>query len=155
MNFLILFLLIIILIITLGVWRTWQIQSDLRQKMFLNGIVPNPLPDGFYNGTVSGQKSSWLGKKFDSKNATGINVFNSGFELKNERHPFITYQGKGLLDKSSDVLKIDYNIKDNPFWLKFIVDEIVQIEKDKYLGKMVLRIIPGFPFSVLYFEITK
>ena len=155
MNFLIILLLIVILILTLGIWRTLQIQNDPREKMFLNGITPNPLPDGFYNGIISGQKSSWLGKKFNSNNAEGINVFNNGPDSKNERYPFITYAGKGLLDKNTDVLKIDYNIKGNPFWLRFILDEIVQMKPDTYLGKMVLRIIPGLPFGILYFELDK
>ena len=166
MNFLTILLFIILLAVILGIWRTWQIQSDPRQKIFLNGIMPNPPLDGFYNGTVSGEKSflrrfyysgssTWLGKKFNLNNATGTNVFNKGLDLKNELYPFVTRQGKGLLDKNTDVLKIDYNIKENPFWLRFILDEIVQVKPDVYPGKMVLRIIPGLPFGILYFELTK
>ncbi len=150
-----LLILLLLTIVVVGFLRTWQVQNDLRQKMFLGGSIPAPPLDGFYKGTVSGQEFSWLGKKFDSKNSTGINVFNDGFNSKNERYPFTTYAGKGLLDKNVDVLKIDYNVPANPFWLRFVLDEVVQIKTGAYRGKMELRIIPGFPFGVLYFELEK
>src|SRR3989344_3788857 len=109
---------LVLIVFLIGVFRTWQIQHDSRNKVFLQGIFPSPAPDGLHQGIFLGHNTSWRGKKFD-------------------------------------VLKIDYNVKGNPFWLRLIVDEIVQIAPNEYLGKMNLKIIPGFPFGILYFELKK
>lgn len=151
---LVLVMIIILLSIILGVviagfYRTWQVQHDQRQQIFLKGTLPHPSPDGFYQGEIS-LKTSWKGKKFDPKNGRGINLYGQA-----EKFPFKTYQGKGLTDKNLDVLKIDYNIAGNPFWLRFVLDEIVQVGPNEYLGKMHFRIIPGSPFSITYFWLKK
>ncbi len=148
-------LVLLIIMVVIGFWRTWSIQHSDRAKMFVGGSVPNPNLDGFYDGTVSGMQYAWLGKKFDAVNSKGVNVFDDGFNSRNERYPFITSTGRGLLDKSTDVLKIDYNIKGNPFWLRLFLDEIVQVKPNEYLGKMELRLIPGYSFALLYFELKQ
>ena len=151
---------LVLIVFLIGVFRTWQIQHDSRNKVFLQGIFPSPAPDGLHQGIFLGHNTSWRGKKFDAANAKGINLFAGhntapGSDGQVEKYPFKTWQGKGLLDKKLDVLKIDYNVKGNPFWLRLIVDEIVQIAPNEYLGKMNLKIIPGFPFGILYFELKK
>ena len=162
---------IIVVLIVLGVLRTWQLERSANQKVFAGGTVPNPLPNGLYNGTVPGHTVSWLGKKFfatgesasggDASEGTGINVFTPlDMKLSNgvtttEKYPFKTYIGKGAHDGALDVIKIDYNIAGNPLWLRPILDEIVEISPGHYLGKLQLRIIPGYPFTLTYFELTK
>lgn len=121
-----------------------------NQKLFISGKVPSPKPNGFYKGYLVGPKTFWQGKKFDSVSSTGINLIRG-----KEVYPFKTYVGKGLKDKDLDVLKIDYNIPRNPFWVRFILDEIVQIGVNKYLGKVHLKIIPGFPLTLGYFRLEK
>lgn len=130
----------------LGFIRIWQVQNSPNQKLFISGKVPNPLPNGLYKGSVS-FKTSWQGKKFDATSSTGLNLIDD-----KEKYPFKTYTGKGLQDKNLDVLKIDYNIPQNPFWLKFILDEIVETSPGKYLGKVHINFF-GFPFSVGYFRL--
>lgn len=117
-------------------------------KNFLKGTFPSPLPNGFYKGKVQNLNTKWKGKIFDASSSTGINLFGD-----KKVYPFKTYKGKGLQDKNLDVLKIDYNISENPFWIRFILDEIVQIAPGKYLGKVLLRLIPNFPFSLGYFKL--
>lgn len=116
-----------------------------NQKLFLSGKVPNPLPSGLYKGSVN-FKTSWQGKKFDASKSMGINLISG-----KEKYPFKTYVGKGLAD-NIDVLKIDYNIPQNPFWLRFILDEIVEISSGKYLGKVHINFF-GLPFSLGYFRL--
>ncbi len=120
------------------------------KKNFLKGTYPSPLPNGFYKGTVQNLNTNWKGKIFDASSSAGVNLFGD-----KKVYPFKTYKGKGLQDKNLDVLKIDYNIPKNPFWLRFILDEIVQIDTDKYLGKVHLRLIPGLPFSLGYFRLER
>ncbi len=145
----------LVLTIIIGVLRTWHTERSLNQQVFLRGTVPNPLPDGLYRGTVPGYTVSWLGKKFNAANSKGSNIFNDGNGVRGERYPFITSVGRGLHDNNLNVLKIDYDTPGNPLWLRFLVDEIVEIAPDKYLGKLHARIIPGYPFALGYFELER
>ena len=148
MKAILIFLLLIILPILLGLIRTWMVQNSSNQKLFLKGKIPDPKPNGLYKGFVN-FKTGWQGKKFDPTFATGINIIDG-----KEKYPFKTYISKGLTDKI-DVYKIDYNIAQNPLRLRFILDEIVEVGKEKYLGKVHLNLIPGLPFSLGYFRLEK
>ena len=139
----------------LCVARTWQMEHSPRQALFEKGIIPNPLPDGMYQGSVPGHTFSWLGKKFNAADSTGINVFSDAMGGQTTKYPFKTSVGKGVHDANLDVLKIDYNIPDNPLWLRLVLDEVVQTGPDQYLGKLQFRIIPGYPFTLSYFELKK
>ncbi len=138
-----------------GIFRTRQIQHDAQEKVFLHGTVPDPTPDGLYYGSVPGRTVSWLGKKFSAASSRGINIFSDGKGGQSEQYPFVTSAGKGLQDKDLNVLKIDYDIPGNPIWLRLVVDEVVQIAPGHYLGKLEARMIPGFPFALIYFELKK
>jgi hypothetical protein len=153
-KFIVVVVVLVLASIVLGIARTWQEEHSENQKLFSSGSAPNPMPDGFYSGSVPGHTFSWQGKKFFAASSTGINVFTSGSTTE-EKYPFVTSIGKGVRDTTRDVLKIDYDIPSNPFWLRPILDEILQIAPGQYLGKLQLRIIPGFPFTLGYFELKK
>ncbi len=138
--------------ILLGIWRTWKVQSSPLQADFLKGKVPSNM-DGFYKGTVTTIKTNWQGKKLDASNSAGINIFKEA-DGNQERYPFKTYTGKGLID-NRDVLKIDYSDNKDPWWLKFILDELVETSPNKYLGKVHIKIFPGIGFSLSYFQLEK
>lgn len=147
-------LILILLAILLGLFRTIQIQHKPQQKEFVSGIVPKELPNGLYRGTVSGLNTTWEGKRFDASNSSGINVFRNGND-RDEKYPFKTYVGEGIQDKNLKVVKIDYSANKNPWWLRYILDEVVEVAPGKYLGKVHVTIIPGLPFSVGYFRLEK
>lgn len=154
--FLLLTLLICILILFLvACWyRTQKTNFSPRQKIFIKGTIPHNLPDGFYKGSVPGYELVWVGKEFDRENQTGINVLSIRGKTS-KRYPFKMYIDKGIHDKNLGVIKIDYNISQNPVWLRPILDEIVQTDTNTYLGKVSLRLIPGFPFSLGFFYLKK
>lgn len=133
-------------------WRSSVTQRRAEQQLFLAGKIPERMPDGLYQGSVTVQ-TTWQGKKFDAKNKTGINIFEEK-EKTSEQYPFKTYVGKGLKDKKLDVIKIDYNVPGNLFWLRFVLDEIVQTEPGKFLGKLHFHFGP-FAFALGYFELEK
>ena len=98
-----LLLMSIIIIIFL---RNLYLSKSKHQNVFSKGIVPNGAINGLYDGSI-GVNVSWKGKKFDSINKSGINVFENDSQ-KSEDYPFFTYVDFGVTDKNQKVLKIDY-----------------------------------------------
>jgi hypothetical protein len=136
--------------------RMYMVQSAPEQKLFSGGKLPSTPPEGLYRGTVKGLDTSWIGKTFFSEKSGGINNFRVKDSMETVlKYPFKTYVGKGLVDRSIEVLKIDYDIPQNPFWLKFILDEIVETEPNKFLGKVHLRFMSGITFTLGYFTLEK
>ncbi len=141
----------LVFMIVLGTQKTHQVESSPNQKLFLSGKIPDPSPDGFYKGhAFTGLGKDWQGKVFDANKQTGVNKFVDG-----QRYVFKTSIANGLRDKNLKVLRIDYNQPGNPWWLKFVVDEIVETSPGHYLGKVHLKVIPGMTFTLTYFELTK
>lgn len=99
----------------------------------------------------------WLGKSFDPSTSTGINIWKPSVrgpmrllwrnyvperELADriEAFPFRTRQGPGEVDPDTQVLKIDYDIEENPqFLVRRVLDELVQIDDNLYLGKILFH----------------
>ena len=100
----------------------------------------------------------WLGKVFDAEAATGENLLTPGFvSLSRVLFPsyrgfrpagehsfsgfsFRTYPGDGLQDPDRRVLKIDYDRPENPPVMRRILDELVQLDDNYYLGKAHFRL---------------
>lgn len=100
----------------------------------------------------------WLGKTFDASHQGGDNIFTKDSYLLARLfnplyHGFIadgphtyrcfafrTYAASGLFDKDRTVLKIDYDLKENPpLTVRRVLDELVQLDKHLYLGKAHVR----------------
>lgn len=135
------------------IYRNAITQSGPTQTDFLKGAIPTQLPDGLYQGSSPGYKGSWKGKKFNSTDHTGINIFESNGQ-RTEEFSFKTYVAKGLADKAIDVIKIDYNISGNPIWLRMILDEVVETKPGVLLGKLHIHIGP-FSYALGYFTLQK
>jgi hypothetical protein len=148
-------LIFLLIVGLLFLFRTLYVQVKPQQKEFMSGEIPKKMPDGFYNGSVGLSQTAWLGKRFNAEKQAGINKFKNEDDDVVEVFPFVTYIGKGLIDKEKDVIKIDYSKNRSPWWIRFILDEIVEVGPDSYLGKVHINIIPGMPFTVGYFRLTK
>lgn len=146
-------LILVVVILSLGFFRTEQIQKGGNENLFKSGTLPKQALNGFYKGQAA-IMGLWRGKSFDSSDSSGINIIES-FNKTTPIFPFKTYSGNGLLDPNLAVLKIDYNISSNPFWVKPVVDELVQIGPNQYLGKTIFRLVPGLPFGIMYFKLAK
>ncbi len=156
-KILILFLVVgLVVMLSVLTYFTYKTQKSPLYRSFLGGHVPEAMPNGFYQGKVPGsQQHSWQGKEFDAPSATGINLFevnSSPVKL----YPFKTSVDVSLQDQHLQVIKIDYNVKQNPLWLRPVVDEIVEVTPNHYLGILNVR---AFPFSVSfalgYFQLEK
>ncbi len=133
---------------------TSRTQKDASQQVFLHGSPPDPAPQGVYQGTVPGRTVSWKGKRFHPERSAGINVFDEG-GTPSEKYPFKTYVAKGIRDPDVAVFKIDYDLADNPFWLRRILDEVVQVGPGEYLGKIHVRWLFGSSFALGYFKLRQ
>jgi hypothetical protein len=145
-----LILLVLLVGMAFALYRTRKVERGANQAKFRDGIVPKPLPNGFYKGSAfTGLGKHWQGKVFQRSNSTGINQFTDG-----QRYTFATYPATGLRDPDLQVLRIDYGQPGNPWWVRLITDEIVQTAPGHYLGKVHARFWPGLVFSLGYFELT-
>lgn len=128
-------------------------QHSFLEQRFLTGHIPKPLPDGFYKGSFRAS-TPWLGKTFNRNTQTGVNLFQSK-SGKSKAYPFTMYIGKSNVDLGLDVLKIDYNVPANSFWVRHILDEVVEVSPNHYLGKVELRVLPNISLAIAYFELAK
>lgn len=140
--------------ICFGLWRTYKTGRSQNQENFLRGTADIAALDGDYQGSVTGYSGSWQGKTFNRTDGSGRNRFqeHGGIVTK---FPFKTSVGKGVRDTQLDVIKLDYNQPGNPWWLRLIIDEVVLVAPDTYLGKVHIRVAPGIVFSMGYFTLEK
>lgn len=112
----------------------------------------------------------WKGKWFNAKNNMGDNILPSflvpiirlkigdNYKIKKEfggSHvfPFKTSIQKGLKDNMR-VLRLDYNIPQNPPIVRKVIDELVGVGKDSYLGKAHIKEDNSFR-TVAFFSLNK
>lgn len=143
---------VVIGLLVAEIW-TLKVQADPRQKTFTAGVLPSPLPNGFYRGGADSDQGKWVGKSFDLSTMTGLNHFSSPSGASGD--PFKFYTGQAVKDSNLQVLKIDYNIPQNPWWLRHLLDEVVETDQPgHYLGKLHVRWI-GLTFTLGYFNLVK
>jgi hypothetical protein len=116
----------------------------------------------------------WQGKRFDAAESCGDNIFTRDSLLLAHLYwplyrgyvndgpntyrafAFQTYVGPGLTDSDRQVLKIDYDIPANPrLSIRRILDEVVQVADDVYLGKAHLKWWWGRWQIVAYFSLQQ
>ncbi len=127
--------------------------------------------DAFVRG-VARMYMPWLGKAFDASTQSGVNVLSPSArrpmkvlwpkysperELLDriEAFPFLTRIEAGAVDPGLDVLKIDYDFEANPdFLIRRILDELVQVDENLYLGKILFRRASGWT-PIGFFSLEK
>lgn len=154
---LIIFLIIVILVVAVvlyGWWRTYKSEKGANQVTFKAGTAEVVGLDGEYTGSVTGYTGSWQGKTMRASTGRGINRFKEG-DVLSDKYPFAFYVTKSLRDATQDVVRLDYNQPENPWWLRFIVDEMVKTGSGTYLGKVHIRLFSGAVFTMGYFTLTQ
>jgi len=116
----------------------------------------------------------WLGKTFSISRQSGDNIFTQdSYLLARFFNPFYrgfvadepgtyrgfvfrTYMAPGLADPDRSVLKIDYNLEENPsLTVRRVLDELVQIDDNLYLGKAHVRWWWNAWQTVAYFSLVR
>lgn len=115
----------------------------------------------------------WRGKTFDASQQRGDNIFTKdsyplarlfnplyrGFRTDSPEtyrgFAFRTYTAPGLVDPDRTVLKIDYDLKENPsLTVRRVLDELVELDDNLYLGKAYVHWWWGAWQLVAYFSLT-
>jgi len=147
------FLALLFVIFTLGLIAgliySYKIEKYADNQRFKTGHYPSELPNGQYKGSWMGKKTTWRGKEFNAASQSGINNFTD-----RQKYRFVTSRETSL-GGEMEVLKIDYNIAGNPWWLRRIVDEVVEVEPGSYQGKVYVRYVPSVNFTITYFTLQK
>lgn len=116
----------------------------------------------------------WLGKRFHAESQTGDNVFKEGMRFWGHIYwpryhgyrpygrdlltafPFHTSTGPGALNPDVQVLKLDYSDPRNPgFIVRDVLDELVQVTGNYYLGKAYIRRRGGTYRLAAFFALQK
>jgi hypothetical protein len=114
----------------------------------------------------------WKGKAFDASRREGINILSRDslpwahllWPLYRDYReigphfyrafPFATYTAPGLTDPDRRVFKIDYNLEPNPpLSVRRVLDELVQLSEDFYLGKAHVKWWWGSWQTVAFFSL--
>jgi hypothetical protein len=138
-----------------GIVQTQKVEHDPRQATFAASPAPHADIEGLHRGSLGGREVPWKGKKFEASDHRGVNVFLTRDGRTEERYPFRTRLGRGIKDKKTDVLKIDYDIEGNPWWLRRIADEVVEVAPGELLGKVHVRWVLGMTFTMGYFDLER
>jgi len=154
------------------------------QNLFAKGTTPKNLdgfyegklellipksPVEFFGKFVSKFYLPWYGKEFNKILREGNNLIPSYLLFlmktryrnsivkteKNRLHvfPFKTRVQKGLVD-NIEVTRLDYDRKENPTTVRKVIDELVCIDKNKFLGKAFIKT-QNDPRLVAFFCLTK
>lgn len=155
---------------------TYIVGKSRRQAEFLAGTAPTEAPEGFYRGAaylVGSGPVPWLGKSFESENAKGFNIFTlKGASLLKILTPFYklfrpnadgntdayyfkTSTGPGFRDSGIAVFKLDYDSTENPFLIRIILDEMVEVAPQEFLGKVHMKVFPGYYATIGFFGLKR
>ena len=169
---------IIAVVVWLGFWMlaSFLVGQSERQKQFVAASEPAEPPYGFYKGSaylLGNRPVPWLGKSFECENQKGFNIFTpQGASLLRKMTPFYklfrlnedgntdayyfkTSIGPGFKDKDTSVFKLDYDSPENPFLIRIILDEIVETAPQEFLGKVHMKVFPGYYTTIGFFGLRK
>ena len=169
---------VIAVIAWLGFWMlvTYLVGQSKRQRDFIDGRTPTIAPDGFYKGSaymLGNRPVPWLGKSFKSGNAKGFNVFTpKGASLlklmtplyklfhldgdgNTDAYYFKTGTGSAFKDADVSVFKLDYDLPENPFLIRIILDEMVEVAPNEFLGKVHMKVFPGYYATIGFFGLNR
>lgn len=162
-----------------SLFRSGTVPSPLPSGRYAGKFIAINIVPGLTQATELLAKlwMPWLGKSFQPANQRGDNILTqASYPLARIFAPlyrdyaadqkgtyrafaFHTYLAPGLLDTDRVVLKIDYNLEKNPsLTVRRVLDELVELGDDFYLGKAYVRWgwRPGQGWRTFaYFTLTK
>jgi hypothetical protein len=128
-----------------------SIRGDLRGRMLAPTIL-SPKVSAAMRTWAGTRAFPWLGKSFcplGEDSGRGINrVGSDRFKL----FSFNTFVGRSRAG-DFDAVQLDYDLPENPFFIRPIKDEIREVRRGLYLGQAYLAL-PSDTHLILYFGLT-
>ena len=153
-------------IFRLGAAPAIPLEGRYRGQLVTTTLFP---PLDSFGRVMSRLYIPWLGKRFHSESRSGDNLFSEGMRFWGRLYwpmysgyraydrdlltafPFRTSVGPGVLDPDVQTLKLDYSLPGNPgFIVRDVLDELVQVTGNFYLGKAYIRR-PGAAYRLAAF----
>jgi len=129
-----------------------------QQQVFVeNSYFSNSLPYGDYTGeTTAWFAGAWEGKRFSQEQDTGVNIYKNPLSpYEDLRYPFTIREGTSLENQDKKVIVLDYNVPENPYWIRFLREEMVELEDGTYVGKTLYVIVQQYPIAISFFTLRK
>ncbi len=128
-----------------------SVHGDLRGRMLATTVLKGAAAK-WVGRWASSSRFPWLGKSFqprDSERGEGINrVVSDRVRL----YRFETFIGRSRAG-DFDALQLDYDLPENPFFIRPIKDEIRQLRPGLHLGQAHLQL-PKQTHLILYFALA-
>ena len=155
-----------------NLFRSGTVPEPLLNGRYAGELVALDLVPGLtqFFEWLTNRWMPWRGKTFNAYHQSGDNIFTQdSYSLARFFNPlyrgfvpdrsgtyrcftFHTYVATGLADPDRSVLKIDYDIDGNPSpTIRRILDELVQLDRNLYLGKAHVHWWTGGWQTVAYF----
>jgi hypothetical protein len=126
------------------------------RALAVRGIDSIPLAARWVHGLEGSSHFVWDGKTFQAssdREGAGINrVQIPGALGRQKLFPFDTRFGKSLFDDAPTLI-LDYDLPQNPFWIRGIHDEIREVSSGLFLGPAMWKTRPSEATTLLWFAL--
>lgn len=128
-----------------------NLEGDLRGRMLATAVLPPPV-EQLVRRWAGSSVFPWRGKSFRPLAATvGRGINRVGFD-RFKLYPFLTHVRPSRAG-DFDALELDYDLPENPFFIRPIKDEIRELRGGLWLGRAYLEL-GGNSHFVLFFGLT-
>jgi hypothetical protein len=132
--------------------RLDDVRGDLRGRMLATTVL-NGRPAGVTKTFASSGAFPWRGKSFMPSGGLRGDGINRVVSDRWKLYRFETFIGRSRAGEF-DALQLDYDNRDNPFFIRPIKDEMRELSSGLWLGQAYLEL-RGKPTLVLYFGLTR
>ncbi len=153
-RILVLLLVLVLVPIVIASIRSYITSHSPYQEVFLSGFLPSKALSGRYKGTIltSLGTTTWVGKEISAKDKGGINIFQTATGTI-KRYPFRLLEVSSVENSKKKIVRLDYGLPENPFWMRFVHDEMVETKPGIFLGKMFISVVRPLSFGVGFFQL--
>lgn len=131
--------------------RLDEVRGDLRGRMLTTTVLHGAASD-FARRWASSRYFPWRGKSFSPRGATAGEGINRVVQDRFRLYRFETSIGPSRAG-DFDALHLDYDLPENPSFIRAVEDEIRALTPELWLGQAYLRV-GGQRLLVLYFGLA-
>ncbi|MGO8993589.1 MAG: hypothetical protein ACLQVI_09680 [Polyangiaceae bacterium] len=132
--------------------RLDEVRGDLRGRMLATTVLHGRVADAV-RSFASSSSFPWRGKSFKPGSALRGDGINRVILDRWRLYRFETFIGPSRAG-DFDALQLDYDNRDNPFFIRPIKDEMRELSSGLWLGQAYLEL-KGQASLVLYFGLTR